>query len=48
MKRTKVLGVAWKAKHLWQLLSLLSRDFGDVTLGEIVAEGGRKGGGTDG
>jgi len=38
MKRTKVLRVAWKAKYLWQLLTLLSRNYGDVTLGEIVRQ----------
>jgi hypothetical protein len=41
MKRTLVFRIKGKAKHVWQLLSLLSRDFGDVTIGEIVAERGQ-------
>jgi hypothetical protein len=41
MKRTTVLSGIWKAKYLWRFLSLLSQRFGDVTIGEIVAERGQ-------
>lgn len=38
MKRTLVFRIEGKAKHIWQLLRLLAQRYGDVTIGEIVAE----------
>jgi len=42
MKRTLVFRIKGTAKHVWQLLGLLARDYGDVTIGEIVAERGQR------